>query len=508
MKSRIFADFYESLFNNTFDGLAYCQMIFDEQGRPVDWVYLEVNKNFENLTGLRGVIDKKVTELVPGIFTSNPELFEIYGKVSLTGESKKFETYVEPLSKWFEVSVYSSKSSFFMAVFKNITNQKKIEEDLINARVAARNVLEDLQVEKENIARLRAEKDAMLSSIGDGIIATDDKGILIFMNKAAESMLGWNLKEIQGQILSSLILVENQEGKIIPEAERPMSIALATVTSIIENKVCFYVKKDKTRLPVAITAAPILLGKEVIGAIEVFRDIAKEKEIEKLRVDFLSLASHQLRTPLSGTKWLIETLGRKILGPINIKQKEYLDQIYRINERMIKLVFDMLSTLRLENGIFPVKNEKVLISKIYDGIIKNLGPVAKSKKVVLKNVYKDSETIETDFDVISLVIDCFVSNAINYSEPGKEIILDVKKENGAFVFSIKDSGIGIPQEEQKEIFKRFYRASNAKEFKPDGTGLGLYIASMLAEKIGAKVSFKSEKNEGTTFFLTFKEKQK
>ena len=109
MTFQVSSDFYRSLFDSMSDGLAYCQMIFDTQGRPVDWIYLKVNKNFEKLTGLKKIAGKKVTKAIPGIASSNPELFEIYGRVSLTGKPESFETYVKPLLRWFSVSVYSPK---------------------------------------------------------------------------------------------------------------------------------------------------------------------------------------------------------------------------------------------------------------------------------------------------------------------------------------------------------------------------------------------------------------
>ena len=106
-----------------------------------------------------------------------------------------------------------------------------------------------------------------------------------------------------------------------------------------------------------------------------------------------------------------------------------------------------------------------------------------------------------DVQILQSILECFLSNAINYSPSGQEVVIDCKEETTAFVFIVKDKGIGIPKEEQEHILERFYRASNAKKFKPDGTGLGLYIASMLAEKIGAKIIFDSKEGKGSTFYL-------
>ena len=121
---------YRSLFENMLDGFAYCKMLFDDSGHPVDFVYLEVNSAFERLTGLKNVIGKKVTEVIPGIKESYPEVFGIYGRVALTGMPEKFEIDFKPLEAWFSISVYSTEREYFAAVFDNITERKRAEEEL------------------------------------------------------------------------------------------------------------------------------------------------------------------------------------------------------------------------------------------------------------------------------------------------------------------------------------------------------------------------------------------
>ena len=494
-------DFYGSIFDNMLDGLACCQMIFDEQGNPVDWIYIQVNKNFAKLTGLKNAEGKKVTELIPGIKTSNPELFEIYGRVSLGAKPERFETYVEPLAIWFLVSVYSPKKGFFVAIFQNITDQKQKDKDLNDARLAAVNVLEDLQAEKNALALVNARDEAILANIGDGLVVADLNRRVIFLNVSGEQMLGWKAGEVLGRDWFDVVALKDNRGQKVPLDKSFVQKVLNTTTTTTDNY--FYTKKDGFVFPVSITASKISVKGKPMGVIAVFRDISKEKEVEKLRTDFLSLASHQLRTPLSGIKWLIETLNRGILGSVNQKQKEYLDQIYQINERMIKLVFDMLNALRLEGGGGSFQKEKISVLKLHNELTLMMESAAKSKGVILKNILKDHKeiTVEMDVQILQSILECFLSNAINYSPSGQEVVIDCKEETTAFVFIVKDKGIGIPKEEQEHILERFYRASNAKKFKPDGTGLGLYIASMLAEKIGAKIIFDSKEGKGSTFYL-------
>ena len=123
---------YSSLFSNMIDGFAYCKMIFDEKGKPVDFVYLQINDAFERITGLKRdvVVGKKVTEAIPGIKGANSELFEIYGRVALTGQDEKFEVFFKPLSLWLSISVYCPRKGYFAAIFEDITQRKKTEESL------------------------------------------------------------------------------------------------------------------------------------------------------------------------------------------------------------------------------------------------------------------------------------------------------------------------------------------------------------------------------------------
>lgn len=392
--------------------------------------------------------------------------------------------------------------TYVFGVFRNVTDRKRAETELEMTNIATRNLAEDFQVEKESLAQAKAKSEALLKSIGEGVIATDQTGKIILINHTTEKLLGWNSKQVEGKLLSEVRLIMDEKGKMIPEEKCPLFSALRGET--FANDLSYlYVRKDGVKLPVALTVTPVEVSGKIIGAVEVFRDISKENEVEKLRTDFLALASHQLRTPLSGTKWLIETMNRGIMGQVTKKQKEYFDQIYQLNEWMIQLVSEMLNVLRLKGEGELIKNEKIAVSKFCTDLSDPMLAIAKSQGVILRCAHNDylDVTMRTDRVILKTILECFISNAIYYSRSGQEIIIDAKEEPAGVVFSIKDSGLGIPKKEQKRIFERFYRASNAKEFKPAGTGLGLSIAEMLAEKIGANISFESKENKGSTFYL-------
>lgn len=506
MKSQSSKDFYKVLFDNANDGI----LLADLKTKK----FYTANKTICKMTGYSMKEIKKI------------EVMDIYPKEDLPYVIKQFERQSGgkigesipaedvPVKRkdgsvfYADISAYCIKLAgreYLVGIFRDATERRQTEKDLGNAKIAAQNVLEDLNIEKEALANAKAKDEALLQSIGEGVVAVDSEGKIILMNLIAEQMLGQSAEQVMGKLLIDAWRVIDEKGNLVLEAERPIMAALKgkATTTTTTGQFYFYTKKNGTAFPVAITVTPVIVNDKIIGAINVFHDITKEKEVEKMRIDFLALASHQLRTPLSGTKWLIETMQRGILGKTTRKQKEYIGEIYQLNERMIQLVSEMLNALRLESGVESIKKEMVLISNIYKDISISMMAAAKSKRIILRNTLKDNGTaaVETDKEILKSILECFISNAINYSNSGQEVALAVEEKKSDIIFSVRDNGIGIPEEEQKKIFERFYRASNAKALKPAGSGLGLNIAKILAEKIGGDISFKSKENKGSTFYL-------
>lgn len=411
-------------------------------------------------------------------------------------EKVYLDTHVERL-----VNKLEEKVRALEAALEDVAQEKKHLEIRVEERT------KDLEYAVQKLERLnkaaneaKTQDEALLSSIGEGVIALDMEGRIILINRLAESMLGSNGRSWIGEKFFETTHVQGMNGAPLVLEERPSFIALKSGAPV--SAVLNFLRNNGARLPVAVVATPVILDGAVTGAVIVFRDITREQEIEKLRIDFLTIASHQLRTPLSGTKWLIETLKRGVAGKITKRQKEYLDQIYSINERMIKLVFDMLNVLHLESGALEIKKKRVSAAKMFGKPSKGIVAAAKERQIKLRSTWDCDECmIDTDPELFQNILDSLFSNAVNYSLPGQEVVFGITEEADATTFSLKDSGIGIPKDEQKRIFERFFRAANAKELKPEGTGLGLYIASILAEKIGATISFESEEGKGSMFYV-------
>ncbi|MBI3634211.1 MAG: PAS domain S-box protein [Candidatus Yonathbacteria bacterium] len=383
----------------------------------------------------------------------------------------------------------------------NLDTQIKVEtnDELGYLATSFNTMISAVRDNQKHLREGNAKSEALLASLGEGMIAIDNTGSIITINRMAEKILGLKSVEVVGKKAIEVINTLDENGKEIPQEQRVFSLQEANARVI--SKTMLYRRKDDGYLPVAITVTPVILDEKIIGSINIFRDITEEKKTEKMRQDILSLSSHQLRTPLSGTKWLIETLKRGINGVLNEKQTEYIDEIYKINERMTGLVSDMLKVLRIESGMGSFKKEVISTQFLFDAIQTTMGPAARARQIKLHFTDKESIPLVTAPELIRNILESFISNAITYSHSGSEVFIDFGKEGDDIIFSVKDLGIGIPKGEQEPIFSRFYRASNAKIFNTKSSGLGLYIAQTLAEQLGAKVYFESKENKGSTFFV-------
>lgn len=309
-----------------------------------------------------------------------------------------------------------------------------------------------------------------------------------------------------GKVFVDTVQALDERGEVVPRDQRPIVVAGAVASSggewsmhhPVPAALC-YVCKNGERIPVSVVATPVVVAGVFVAIMMTFRDTTTEKETERSREDLLMLASHQLRTPLSGTKWLIETLRRGIVGEMNKEQKEYLDQLYKVNERMTTLVVEMLNVIRMEGNTIPVHKALVSTKILFEAVFEIFNPVAQSKQIVLRIEQGEECIVETDALLLRNVLESFVTNALMYSNPGTEVVISLEKKPNEIVIAVRDSGIGISEDERKHLFKRFYRTSGAKTFNTNGKGLGLYIAAVLAKKIGTTISFDSVEGKGSTF---------
>ncbi|HUA13236.1 MAG TPA: PAS domain-containing sensor histidine kinase [Candidatus Sulfotelmatobacter sp.] len=348
----------------------------------------------------------------------------------------------------------------------------------------------------------QAEADAIFLSMGDGAITTDEFGRITRVNPAATKILGFSEKELIGKPFLKAVTAYSLGGAALTVIDRPITKAYLT-GRVVETKL--YVQSKKGSLiPASVSVSPIMVDGKPIGAIEVFRDISMELEVDRMKSEFISLASHQLRTPLSAVKTYTHMLRDSFMGPLNSDQKKALDTIINASNRMNELISTLLNITRIESGTITVTPKATTVEEIVKDIMPELKLMAESKKIQLvAESTKGSETkIRTDILILKEIINNIISNSIKYTPVKGWVKIVTKAGRTKIHIEISDNGWGIPTQNQNQVFSKFFRGPNIIRRETSGTGLGLYLVKGLVESIDGEIDFKSEEGKGTTFYIT------
>lgn len=233
--------------------------------------------------------------------------------------------------------------------------------------------------------------------------------------------------------------------------------------------------------------------------------LEREKAISQMKSEFISLAAHQLRTPLSAIKWTIKMLLDGDAGELNPGQKEFLEKGYQSNERIIKLINDLLDVAKIEEGKFGYNFSFQDIAVLIEELVKEqeLRAQQRDLKIIFKKPSRVFPKIKTDPKKIKLAIENLLENSINYTLSGGLVEITIEPFNKDYLeVKIKDTGVGIPKDQQPRLFTKFFRSENVIKMQTDGSGLGLFIAKNIIKRHGGDIWIESEEGKGTTAHFT------
>lgn len=325
----------------------------------------------------------------------------------------------------------------------------------------------------------------------DGIMVFDSENQLFLINPSAEKFLHVREKEVLGKDILEL----SNFARLSPVA----SLLGGGLEECFRQELSF-----NDDLVLEITSVHMKVEGERVSTLVILHDITREKLAERMKAEFVTLAAHQLRTPISGVKWSLRTILDGDVGEVSKKQRGILEQAYKTNNRVVNLINDLLNVAEIEEGKYLKKLSLWSIEDIIASVIDNYEDKMKKKNIRIKLVKPEGgiPKVMVDVERLKAAFNNIINNAVRYTFGGGNIKVSLTKHEKYIEVEVKDTGIGIPLSQQNKVFSKFFRSSNVMKVDTEGTGLGLYIAKNIIEAHDGRIWFESEENKGTTFYFT------
>lgn len=343
-----------------------------------------------------------------------------------------------------------------------------------------------------------------LENTFDGIIIASPEGKIVYANKTAAVMAGRSAESMIGEQISVWgRLAENKNYfDTIPFAEAWEKIK--RTNGYYDGELINQNEKGETFVTELHLAQVLNKKKQIIFFVATARDITKIKEVDRAKTEFVSLASHQLRTPLATISLASELLLRYAGDKLDEQNKKNVQEIFNATKKMSALITDLLNISRIEMGTFNIAKEEIDLKKSIEMTLDNLQWQIKEKKISLKRQFDHNlPKIFFDKNALNLIADNLLTNAIRYTPTNGRVAVSLRHRKDHIIFAVSDTGPGIPKEEGSKIFTKNFRSKIARKIAPEGEGLGLYIVQLTANKMGVKVWFENnKKSSGTTFYVS------
>ncbi|MEK7521091.1 MAG: ATP-binding protein [Patescibacteria group bacterium] len=395
------------------------------------------------------------------------------------------------------------KSSFELKEkFQRIS---ELNASLESTKRALLNVVDDIKAREAQLEREREKLRITLASIGDGAFVVDAAGLITFFNPMAEKLSRVSAAEAVGRHFKEALKFVRE--KDLTEDYGFINDVLVSGKPGKMKGNMVLLAKDGAKIAVADSSSPIFdQTGGVSGCIVVFRDVGKEREMDRIKSEFISIASHQLRTPLTSIRWYSEVLMEEGVGKLAPEQKDLLKSSYEATLQMSDLINALLNLSRIESERLSIKPEPLDIAEFIAVTIKELEPLnlkfQKGHEIVFNKPAAELPLLNVDRKMLREILSNLISNSIKYTPPKGKITVDASVRGENVVFSVQDNGLGIPVRQQSRIFDKFFRADNITVLEFSGTGLGLYIVKKLIETMRGEIWFASVEGQGTTFYFS------
>ncbi len=355
------------------------------------------------------------------------------------------------------------------------------------------------------------QAELLIQSIADGMIVVTPTGVVSLMNPAAAKLTEWSVDEASGIDVHLVVKLQTEDSKDIDNDQNPFNTVFQKKQPI--DQTLQLIGRNGAQRVVSLVVSPVLAGKndEVTGAIAIIRDVSAARAEEKRRADFISTASHEMRTPVAAIEGYLALAMNERVSSIDMKARNYLEKAHSSTQHLGKLFQDLLTSAKAEDGRLVSHPTAVEMSAFLMQLTDSLRFAAEKKGLLLdfvigsassagERVVKPLYYVKVDPDRLSEVITNLFDNAVKYTESGR-ISIGLTGNKDVVQFYIKDTGHGIPADDVSHLFQKFYRVDNSSTRTVGGTGLGLFICRKIVEIYKGRIWVESEEGKGSTFYI-------
>lgn len=351
---------------------------------------------------------------------------------------------------------------------------------------------EKLEQDKDIISSERNKLSAILSSLIDGIIALDFNKNVLLVNQSGEFLTGFTQKEMEGKPIDQFINLFSDGEEVFSK-----SYCQANFSQTLK-----LVGKNGKETNVNIASSASSFGVQTnLGCILILHDLSKENDLERMKLDFVSMASHELKTPLTSIIGYLSVFLNENRGNVRREEMELLEKSFVSAQQLLTLIQNILNVNKIERDQLSVHMEPTDLYAILLKATDDLSNLAKQKNIILNLTQPRSSLPKVMVDPVRIaeVVTNLVANALNYTNPGGQVTIFIQASPTEITTSITDTGVGIPKEALPRLFSKFFRVSNITQQASKGTGLGLYIAKSIINKMNGKIWVESELGKGSRF---------
>ncbi|HSX02627.1 MAG TPA: PAS domain-containing sensor histidine kinase [Candidatus Saccharimonadia bacterium] len=352
---------------------------------------------------------------------------------------------------------------------------------------------------KTRLEEDRAQTQAMINSLGEGLVTLDEHGAITTINQYAVEALGYQPAELIGQWFPKMVAAVDRYGRPVDQLSRPIVRALSTGQAVSDYT--HYLTKTGDIIPVFVTVSPVLIEGRPAGAIEVFRDLTQERQLDVAKEEFVALASHQLRTPATAIKAILSMLAAGDFGSLTDRQAHYLQKALSNNEQLLCIIEDLLNAARVDAGKLQLDLDHTDLVALLREAAADHAPAFEAHGQTLQLVAPTPCFALADATKLRMVIDNLLSNASKYSPHGSHVTLRLTTTADQATIAVRDQGIGIAEADLPKLFTKFSRLQNELDATVPGTGLGLFLVKGIVALHQGRIEVTSRPGRGSTFTI-------